>query len=221
MDRILIVEDDAALGRGLSLALEGAGTACALAADCAQARAALGEAAFDLCIFDWNLPDGSGLALLREVREAGGPPVLLLTANDLETDVVAGLTLGADDYITKPCSLAILRARVEAALRRNRPERAAFRQGDFVFDFEGLVFTVEGSAVQLSATEQKLLRALVENRGRTLSREVLLDRVWTDGAEFVEENALSVTMGRLRRKLGKKAPIRTVYGVGYTWGAEL
>lgn len=220
MNRILIVEDDAALGPGLKLALGEGETQCTLVSDCAQARAALGETVFDLGIFDCNLPDGSGLDLLREVRAAGGPPVLLLTANDLETDVVTGLELGAEDYITKPFSLAILRARVAAALRRGRPAGAVFRQGDFVFDFDRLSFTVAGASVQLSATEQKLLRLLVENRGRILPRDTLLDRVWTDGAEFVEENALSVTVGRLRRKLGDGAPIRTVYGVGYQWGAE-
>ena len=219
MQQILIVEDDPALGRGLVLALESADRICTLAADCAGARRALAAASFDLAIFDVNLPDGSGLGLLEQTRAAGGPPVLLLTANDMETDIVAGLTLGADDYITKPFSLAVLRARVEAALRRNTPARisAVFEQGGFRFDFDRLTFSVDGKSVQLSQTEQRLLRLLVENRGRTLPRDTLLDRIWTDGAAYVEENALSVTVGRLRRKLGSQAPIQTVYGVGYTW----
>ena len=219
MQQILIVEDDPALGRGLVLALESADRICTLAADCAGARRALAAASFDLAIFDVNLPDGSGLGLLEQTRAAGGPPVLLLTANDMETDIVAGLTLGADDYITKPFSLAVLRARVEAALRRNTPARTAavFEQGSFRFDFDRLTFSVDGKPVQLSQTEQRLLRLLVENRGRTLPRDTLLDRIWTDGAAYVEENALSVTVGRLRRKLGSQAPIQTVYGVGYTW----
>ena len=102
MEQILIVEDDPALGRGLVLALEGAERFCTLASDCAGARRALAASSFDLAIFDINLPDGSGLMLLEETRAAGGPPVILLTANDLETDIVTGLTLGADDYITKP-----------------------------------------------------------------------------------------------------------------------
>ena len=219
MQQILIVEDDPALGRGLVLALESADCICTLAADCAGARRALAAASFDLAIFDVNLPDGSGLGLLEQTRAAGGPPVLLLTANDMETDIVAGLTLGADDYITKPFSLAVLRARVEAALRRNTPARisAVFEQDGFRFDFDRLTFSVDGKPVQLSQTEQRLLRLLVENRGRTLPRDTLLDRIWTDGAAYVEENALSVTVGRLRRKLGSQAPIQTVYGVGYTW----
>ena len=146
MQQILIVEDDPALGRGLVLALESADRICTLAADCAGARRALAAASFDLAIFDVNLPDGSGLGLLEQTRAAGGPPVLLLTANDMETDIVAGLTLGADDYITKPFSLAVLRARVEAALRRNTPARisAVFEQDGFRFDFDRLTFSVDG-----------------------------------------------------------------------------
>ena len=224
MEHILIVEDDPALGRGLVLALEGAERACTLASDCAGACKALAASSFDLAIFDINLPDGSGLTLLEETRAAGGPPVLLLTANDLETDIVTGLTLGADDYITKPFSLAVLRARVDAALRRNSPAPApapaVFEQDGFRFDFARLDFTADGRPLQLSQTEQRLLRLLVENRGHTLPRDTLLDRIWTDGAEYVDENALSVTVGRLRRKLGKNAPIKTVYGVGYTWAVE-
>ena len=225
MEQILIVEDDPALGRGLVLALEGAERACTLASDCAGACKALAASSFALAIFDINLPDGSGLTLLEETRAAGGPPVLLLTANDLETDIVTGLTLGADDYITKPFSLAVLRARVDAALRRNSPAPApapaVFEQDGFRFDFARLDFTADGRPLQLSQTEQRLLRLLVENRGHTLPRDTLLDRIWTDGAEYVDENALSVTVGRLRRKLGKNAPIKTVYGVGYTWAVEV
>ena len=224
MEQILIVEDDPVLGRGLVLALDGAERACTLASDCAGARRALAASSFALAIFDINLPDGSGLTLLEETRAAGGPPVILLTANDLETDIVTGLTLGADDYITKPFSLAVLRARVDAALRRNSPAPApapaVFEQDGFRFDFARLDFTADGRPLQLSQTEQRLLRLLVENRGHTLPRDTLLDRIWTDGAEYVDENALSVTVGRLRRKLGKNAPIRTVYGVGYSWAVE-
>ena len=225
MEQILIVEDDPALGRGLVLALKGAERACTLASDCAGACKALAASSFDLAIFDINLPDGSGLTLLEETRAAGGPPVILLTANDLETDIVTGLTLGADDYITKPFSLAVLRARVDAALRRNSPAPApapaVFEQDGFRFDFARLDFTADGRPLQLSQTEQRLLRLLIENRGHTLPRDTLLDRIWTDGAEYVDENALSVTVGRLRRKLGKNAPIKTVYGVGYSWAVEV
>lgn len=223
VNQILIIEDDAALGRGLVLALSDGTRVCTLAKNCAQARQVLQSASLSLALLDVNLPDGSGLSLLEEIRAAGGPPVILLTANDLETDIVTGLTLGADDYITKPFSLAVLRARVEAALRRvaSVPSAAAvFRQDGFVFDFDALVFSANGHAVQLSQTEQRLLRLLIENRGHTVPRGTLVDRIWTDGAEYVDENALSVTVGRLRRKLGADAPIQTVYGVGYGWAVK-
>ncbi len=222
MNQILIVEDDAALGRGLTLALSDGTRVCTLARNCAEARQALQHTSFSLALFDVNLPDGSGLTLLEETRAAGEPPVILLTANDLETDIVTGLTLGADDYITKPFSLAVLRARVEAALRRTTPAKspAVFRQNEFVFDFDALCFSVNGRALQLSQTEQRLLRLLVDNCGHTVPRDTLIDRIWTDGAEYVDENALSVTVGRLRRKLGTDAPIQTVYGVGYGWAVD-
>ena len=222
MNQILIVEDDAALGRGLVLALSDGTRSCTLARSCAEARQALREHRFSLTLLDVNLPDGSGLTLLEEIRTADGPPVILLTANDLETDIVTGLTLGADDYITKPFSLAVLRARVDAALRRAAPAKpaAVFQQAGFVFNFDALTFTAGGRAVQLSQTEQRLLRVLVENRGHTVPRGTLVDRIWTDGAEYVDENALSVTVGRLRRKLGAAAPIKTVYGVGYGWAVD-
>lgn len=217
METILLVEDDEALGRGLAMALEGPGRAVARASDVAGARAALAGGGFDLLIFDVNLPDGSGLALLRALRGAGSrTPAILLTANDLEWDEVAGLEAGADDYITKPFSLAVLRARVDALLRRagaRRPERMEL--DGFSFDFAALAFSRGGVPIELSKTEQRLLRLLVENRGRTLPRALLLEKVW-DGGEYVDENALSVAVRRLRAKL-EDAPIRTVYGIGYTW----
>lgn len=183
-----------------------------------QAREALGKGRFDLLLLDVNLPDGSGLELLRQVR--GQVPVILLTANDLETDIVTGLESGAEDYITKPFSLAVLRARVNAQLRRGKRD-ARVEVGPFVFDFDRMEFRKDGKALELSKTEQKLLRLLVENRGQTLARETLVDRIWTDGAEYVDENALSVTVKRLRGKLEENpsAPqyLKTVYGIGYTW----
>ena len=212
-ERILIVEDDAALGEGLRLTLERYD--CTVAPTLAAARQALAAGGWGLMILDLNLPDGSGLDLLRAVRRAGALPVLILTANDLELDQVRGLELGADDYVTKPFSLAVLRARVKNLLQRRAAPQPVFRQGPFFFDFSRPEFRRDGQAVELSRTEQRLLRLLVENRGRVLTRARLLDAVW-DGGEFVEENALSVAMGRLRSKLAG-LPVRTVYGVGYVW----
>ena len=216
MERLLILEDDLALGEGVRLVT--------LCRTLAQARQALEEAGpFALLILDVNLPDGSGLSLLEEVK--GRVPVILLTANDLETDIVAGLELGAEDYITKPFSLAVLRARVNAQLRRGKGAgNEVVETGEFVFDFGRMEYRKKGKLVELSKTEQRLLRLLVQNRGTTLSRGDLVDRVWTDGAEYVEENALSVTVKRLRDKLeevpSKPRYLKTVYGIGYTWAVK-
>lgn len=223
MERLLLLEDDLALGEGVRLALQSENRPVTVCRTLAEGREALGAGSFDLLILDVNLPDGSGLDLLRQVR--GQVPVILLTANDLETDIVAGLESGAEDYITKPFSLAVLRARVNAQLRRGRAARPGVLEIDgFTFDFDRMEYRKEGQAVDLSKTEQKLLRVLVENRGITMARADLLDRVWTDGAEFVEENALSVTMKRLRNKLeddpSKPQYLKTVYGIGYTWAVK-
>ena len=151
--------------------------------------------------------------------------MILLTANDLELDEVTGLEAGADDYITKPFTLAVLRARVNAQLRRSTPKASYIVSvGPFAFYFEQMDFRRDGSLVELSKTEQKLLRVLVENRGHAVPRATLVDRVWTDGAEFVEGNALSVTVKRLRNKLeadpSKPEYLKTVYGIGYTWAVK-
>lgn len=226
MKHIFLLEDDETLGRGIAMALAGPETSVICRPSLSKAREALAEERFDLLILDVNLPDGSGLDLLRQVRSEGGTtPVILLTANDLELDEVTGLEAGADDYITKPFSLAILRARVNAQLRRSVPKASqSLSVGPFVFDFEQMDFRRDGRGVELSKTEQKLLRVLVENRGHAVPRATLVDRVWTDGAEFVEENALSVTVKRLRSKLeadpSKPEYLKTVYGIGYTWAVK-
>lgn len=226
MKQIFLLEDDETLGRGIAMALTGPETSVICHPSLAMAREALAEERFDLLILDVNLPDGSGLDLLRQVRAAGdSTPVILLTANDLELDEVTGLEAGADDYITKPFSLAVLRARVSTQLRRGAPKVSPpLSMGPFAFDFEQMDFRRDGRLVELSKTEQKLLRVLVENRGHAVPRATLVDRVWTDGAEFVEENALSVTVKRLRSKLeadpSRPEYLKTVYGIGYTWAVK-
>ena len=224
MKDLLIVEDDRALGEGIRLALQAPELRLQLCHTLAEAGALAARQPFDLLILDINLPDGNGLDFLRALRQEHAVPVILLTANDLETDIVAGLELGADDYITKPFSLAVLRARVNRLLRRGSAPAAALELGPFSFDFGRMEFQRDGQPVELSKTEQKLLRLLVENRGRTLTRAQLVDRIWTDGAAYVDENALSVTVKRLRDKLeeipSKPRYIKTVYGLGYTWAVN-
>ena len=135
-------------------------------------------------------------------------------------DIVSGLESGANDYITKPFSLMVLRARIRVWLREEPKKEGVFRQGDFTFDFNRMEFSRGKEMLELSRTEQKLLRCLLEGRGRTVSRELLIDRVWSGETEYVDEHALTVAVNRLRKKLeGKGSPerIRTVYGIGYMW----
>lgn len=222
MFQILLVEDDAALGQGIRLALQSESQQISLCRTLKSAKEKLSSTKIDLILLDVNLPDGSGLDLLTEIKKGSQLPVILLTANDMEMDIVTGLELGADDYITKPFSLAVLRARVNTQLRRiASPQSSRIQIDHYTFDFARMEFTRNGQPIELSKTEQKLLRILVANRGATVSRAELVDRIWTDGAEYVDENALSVTMKRLRSKLedqpSKPQYLKTVYGIGYTW----
>lgn len=223
VQKILLLEDDMVLGNGIALALQTPALEIRLCRTLADARTFAAKEEFDLMILDVNLPDGSGLELLSLARKSGSVPVILLTANDLEMDIVTGLESGADDYITKPFSLAILRARVNAQLRRGG-KAACVELGQYRFDFDRMEFCKAGQPIELSKTEQKLLRILIENRGQTLSRATLVDRIWTDGAEYVDENALSVTVKRLRDKLedtpSSPQHLKTVYGIGYTWAVK-
>lgn len=222
MQEILLVEDDGALSRGIAMALRSEQYPVVQCRTLQAARQRLAAPFSGLVILDVNLPDGSGLALLGQLRRQASTAVILLTANDTETDIVTGLELGADDYITKPFSLAVLRARVHTQLRRLEScAPCTFAQDGYRFDFDRMQFSRNGTPVELSKTEQRLLRILVENKGVTLERGRLLDRVWPDGAEYVDENALSVTVKRLRDKLedfpSRPCRIKTVYGIGYTW----
>lgn len=219
MKEILLVEDDRTLSNGIMLALQNQEYEIRQCFTLKEARKNAGSA--DLIILDLNLPDGNGLDYLRELRKESNIKIILLTANDLEMDIVIGLELGADDYITKPFSLAVLRARVNTQLRKLQTEKEElYRCGEYRFDFATMTFYVGEESVELSKTEQKLLRLLVEHKGMTLERDLLIDKIWTDGAEYVDENALSVTIKRLRDKLERKCVkkhIKTVYGIGYVW----
>ncbi len=221
----MIIEDDIALSNGIVLALKNDNYIFEQAHTLCEAKIKISEQGFELLILDINLPDGNGLTFLSDIRKSSAMPIILLTANDMETDVVSGLELGADDYITKPFSLMVLRARVNAQIRKNQLFKANIIQiDDFLFDFDKMEFSKRGNIIELSKTEQKLLRILIENKGITLGRADLVDRIWTDGAEYVEENALSVTIKRLRNKVEDKPAvpkyIKTVYGIGYTWAVK-
>lgn len=222
MKNILIVEDDIALSNGIALALKSDDMKFVQVYNIDDAEQHLNHVNFELIILDLNLPDGSGLDLLQKIRETSMVSVIVLTAKDMETDIVTGFELGADDYITKPFSLMVLRARVGVQLRKgNVSQPTTISLDHFSFSFDKMEFLKDGQAIELSKTEQKLLRILVENRGHVIARSDLIDKIWTYGAEYVDENALSVTIKRLRDKLeyDPSSPkyVKTVYGVGYTW----
>lgn len=219
--KILIVEDDRGLNRGIALALKEETVEFLSALTLAQAQEIWKNNAVDMVLLDVNLPDGSGYELLKEIRRASQIPVLMLTANDLEIDEVTGFRLGADDYITKPFSLMVLRARVERMrFRIRQTESYGYEDERFQFFYDEMRYLADGQEIVLSKTEQKLLKLFTEHIGQTLTREQLIDTLWTGDRKYVDENDLSVTVNRLRRKLegkGRECPIQTVYGLGYVW----
>ena len=220
MQQILIIEDDTTLNQGLCKALADENRKTVSCENIADAKAQLALGTVSLVLLDINLPDGNGIEFLREVKaENGALPVILVSANDTDADIVAGLEQGADDYITKPFSLSVLRARVNTQLRKIAPEpsKDVYEDDTYRLDFHAMQFAYQGTLVELSKTEQKLLRILVENAGRVVKREQLIDAIWTDGAEYVDENALSVAVKRIRDKLDVADCIKTVYGLGYRW----
>lgn len=225
MTAILIVEDDISLNKGIALTLAQDGITIEQAYDLAAAESRFNAGGIDLVVLDINLPDGSGLDFCEKIRKVSRVPVIFLTANDLESDIVMGFELGGDDYITKPFSLMVLRSRVMAVLRRSDPSHEdKLTIGSMTFDFGRMEFRKQGQSINLSKTEQKLLKVLVSNRGQILTREQLINAVWMNEADFVEENALTVTIKRLRAKIedDPSAPnyIKTVYGLGYIWAEE-
>ena len=216
---IYIIEDDVALNHGIELTLGNEAYEC-------RQFFTLGEIQHieqaDLVILDINLPDGSGFDYLKQVRKISNVPVLILTANNTELDEVMGLTLGADDYVTKPFSLMTLRLRVNNLLARAGARQAEYanryEKHGLVLDFGNLLFQKNGVEIELSKTEIRLLKYFTENEGITLPREKLIDHVWQN-QQYVDENALSVTVKRLRDKIESPGErlIHTIYGIGYVF----
>ena len=172
-NHIVIIEDDPAINHGIELTL---GSEQYSFSSYTCLREVKDIEAADLIILDLNLPDGNGFDFLRDLRKTSGVPVLILTANDTELDEVTGLSLGADDYVTKPFSLMVLRLRVQKLLGRAKGT-AMYEKNGLRLDFEGFHFSRDGREIDLSKTEIRLLRCLVENEGSTVSRERLIDYV--------------------------------------------
>ncbi|TYK50935.1 response regulator transcription factor [Actinomadura decatromicini] len=216
-ERLLVVDDEATVRELLSAALRFAGFAVASAATGAEAVAAAESTPPDLVLLDIMLPDMDGFEVVRRLRAAGPVPVLFLTARDRQSDKVTGLSLGADDYVTKPFDLEELIARIRAILRRTAGQAVVVLSvGDLELDAEGHQVTRAGRPVRISPTEFRLLRYLMENAGRVVSKTQILDQVWR--YDFGGDASIVDTyISYLRRKVDTVEPklIHTVHGVGY------
>ncbi len=223
MEKIMVVEDDLALSAGLCFELDSNGYLAVPAYTCRKALQLLDGAPFGLALLDVNLPDGNGFALCREIKQRWPElPVIFLTANDLEADVLSGFDMGAEDYVTKPFNMQILLRRIEVALRRGGTKALPadrWTDGYLVLDFAALTAQRGEEKLTITPNEYKLLKALTEHAGKILTRQVLLDRLWDSDGNFIDDHTLTVTMNRLRAKIedADHTYIKTVRGMGYIW----
>lgn len=228
--KILMVEDDLSLIGGLSFALKKQGYELTVARTRAEAEDVWEEGKYDLVILDVSLPDGTGFDICRQIRRSSKVPILFLTAADEEMDIIMGLDMGGDDYITKPFKLAVLMSRINALLRRSNDYSKSGQLGVAETELNsggirlellnGTVYKND-ELVDLTANEYKLLRFFMENPGRVLTQEQILSRLWDCNENFVDNNTLTVYIRRLRTKIeddpGKPERILTVRRMGYKW----
>ena len=227
MKRIFLVEDDLSLINGLSFAVKKQGYMLDVARTFREADQIWAEGKYDLVVLDVSLPDGSGFDLCRRIRQTSKVPIMFLTAADEETDVIMGLDMGGDDYITKPFKLAIFMSRVNALLRRSDN----FSEADAELNSNGISVHLLKSEVyknnqqiELTASEYKLLCLFMENPDRVLSQEQILSRLWDCDENYIDNNSLSVYIRRLRKKIeddpGNPTRIITVRRLGYKWNTD-
>lgn len=231
MVQLLLLEDDRSLVDGLTYSLQKNGFAVEVVRTVAEARARLPEIGrFDLLILDVTLPDGTGFTVCEAVRAAGSAiPILFLTASDEEVNIIRGLDCGGDDYLTKPFRLGELCSRIRALLRRAGRATAAqgqyLQSGTLKIDLLGSRVTLDGRPLELTSAEYRLLCLLVRNAGRVLTRETILNGLWDDAGDFVDDNTLSVYVRRLREKVeddpSQPRRLRTVRGFGYQWKEDV
>lgn len=213
--KIFILEDDVFLREGLCEILQKEGYAITYACCYAQAEENLQKASFDLIILDVMLPDGNGFDLCRNIRESGcDTPILFVTACDDEIQIVRGLDSGADDYVTKPFKLLELLSRVRALLRRS--SSTFVKSGAIVINPDTLTVKKDGENIFITPTEFQILSILIRNSGTIVTRGTLLNNIWDDNNNFIDDNTLSVHISRLREKIGAKH-IATIRSVGYRW----
>jgi len=224
MKRLFLLEDDLSLISGLSFALRKQGYEIETARTAAEAGGLWKDGKFDLAVLDVSLPDGSGFDFCRKIRQTSKIPIMFLTAADEETDIIMGLDIGGDDYMTKPFKLAVFLSRLNALLRRsenfNAPATELNSNGISVRLLKGEVYKT-GELLDLTAGEYKLLCLFMENPDRILSPEQILGKLWDCDESYVDNNSLTVYIRRLRTKIednpGEPKRIVTVRGMGYKW----
>lgn len=220
--KILVVEDDQLLNNTLcyNLATEGYTVDSAMTKSAAEKSSKTQN--YDLVVLDINLPDGNGFDLCREIKEyCPETAVIFLTANDMESDMLKGFELGADDYVTKPFPISVFRRKVAALLVRvkKQPSINHYSDGNLYIDFSGMTASIAGHSVSFTPLEYRLLNVLTKNPKIVLTRQVLLEKLWDIDENFVDEHALTSAISRIRNKIEKKELqyIKTVYGMGYMW----
>lgn len=217
---VFLLEDDEAIGIGLKYSLENEGYTVTIATSVKSAFEIINKEKFALYILDLTLPDGSGYDVCKKIKSIGNFPVIFLTAYDDEVNVVMGLELGADDYISKPFRVKELIARIKSVLRRyNRESKGIIKIGNVLINTNKATVFKNGQEVILTAMEYKLFLILLNNRGNILSRNKLLEYIWDVEGDFVNDNTLTVYIKRLRDKIedDPSAPmiIKTIRGLGY------
>lgn len=220
--KLYYIEDDGAVSGFVREYLEDRGFSVEIFSTVQEARAACERRLPALALVDWNLPDGRGDGLLRWIRERWPElPVLFLTVRGDTRDVVEGFRYGADDYVVKPFELEVLYSRIQALLRRAKAgEEERIFCGELVLERERKAVCQAGREVALSPLEYRLLEILMENQGRTVTRACLLERLWDSEGSYVNDNTLTVTMKRLREKLGRPSCLKTVRSFGYRMEEE-
>ncbi len=215
MVKVLLIEDDETIAFGIQTGLQRKGYEI-LWAESASQGIYLFHQGCDVVLLDLNLPDGNGYEVCRQLKKLADIPILFLTVRDDESDIVTGLDMGADDYIVKPFQLSVLESRIRAVLRRTKRENGKrLSCGNLLVDIERTEVFVNDEAVSLTAGEYRLLLVLMENKNYTLTRTRLLEKLWDQDGAFVNDNTLTVTMKRLREKLGYPSCLQTLRGIGY------
>ncbi len=220
--KLLVVEDDRLLNNTLCYNLSAAGYTVHAAMTKSAADDLCKAQDYDLIVLDVNLPDGNGFELCRKIKERRpDTAVIFLTANDMESDMLKGFELGADDYVTKPFPISVFRKKVSALLARIRKQTGGdcYTDGTLSINFSELTAALAGKSVIFTPLEYRLLKVLVRNPKIVLTRQVLLEKLWDADENFVDEHNLTVAISRIRGKIETDGLqyIKTVYGMGYMW----